>query len=89
VLARTTRTAAGNRASGDRRARSASTYHSSGVRIAACSTRCGMRVASRRDMDSWKQRTARAGRVRPMLLLWALGIPLPIILIVVLMRGCA
>lgn len=40
-------------------------------------------------MDSWKQLTARDGRVRPMLLLWALGIPLPIILIILLMRGCA
>ena len=30
----------------------------------------------------------RSGRVKPMILLWALGIPLPIILIVFLLRGC-
>jgi hypothetical protein len=30
----------------------------------------------------------RSGKVRPMVLLWALGIPLPIVLIIALMRGC-
>lgn len=30
----------------------------------------------------------RAGKVRPMILLWALGVPLPLILIIVLIRGC-
>jgi hypothetical protein len=29
-----------------------------------------------------------AGKVKTGLLLWALGVPLPIVLIVVLMRGC-
>ena len=32
--------------------------------------------------------TARSGKVRPAILLWALGVPLPIILIVALLRGC-
>lgn len=31
----------------------------------------------------------RSGRVRPMILLWALGVPLPIILIIMMVRGCA
>jgi hypothetical protein len=30
----------------------------------------------------------RSGKIRPMILLWALGIPLPIVLIIALMRGC-
>lgn len=30
----------------------------------------------------------RSGRVRPMILMWALGVPIPIILIIMLMRGC-
>jgi hypothetical protein len=29
-----------------------------------------------------------AGRVRPMILLWALGVPIPIILVILLIRGC-
>ncbi|MCR4292158.1 MAG: hypothetical protein NUV76_04685 [Candidatus Kuenenia sp.] len=29
------------------------------------------------------------GKVRWMILLWALGIPIPIILIIFLLRGCA
>ena len=33
-------------------------------------------------------RSRRSGRVKPMILLWALGIPLPIILIIFLLRGC-
>lgn len=28
------------------------------------------------------------GRIKPMVLLWALGIPLPIVLIIALVRGC-
>jgi hypothetical protein len=32
--------------------------------------------------------TGRAGKVRPMILLWALGVPIPIILIILLVRGC-
>lgn len=31
----------------------------------------------------------RSGRVKPALLLWALGVPLPIVLIVMAIRGCA
>lgn len=31
---------------------------------------------------------SRPGKVRPMILLWALGVPIPLILIIVLMRGC-
>lgn len=31
----------------------------------------------------------RAGRVKPMLLLWALGVPVPLILIILAIRGCA
>ncbi len=30
----------------------------------------------------------RAGRVKPALLLWALGVPIPIVLLVLLFRGC-
>ena len=29
-----------------------------------------------------------SGRVKPMILLWALGVPLPLILIIFLIRGC-
>jgi hypothetical protein len=32
--------------------------------------------------------STRSGRVRPAILLWALGIPLPIVLLVLLFRGC-
>ena len=35
-----------------------------------------------------KHRWLRAARVRPLVLLWALGISLPIILIIYLLRGC-
>lgn len=31
---------------------------------------------------------SRPGRIRPMILLWALGVPIPIILIIFLIRGC-
>jgi hypothetical protein len=31
----------------------------------------------------------RAGRVKPALLLWALGVPIPLILIILAIRGCA
>ena len=37
-------------------------------------------------MDQLKDR---AGRVRPMILLWALGVPIPLILIILAIRGCA
>jgi hypothetical protein len=30
----------------------------------------------------------RPGKVRPMILLWALGVPIPLILLIVLIRGC-
>jgi hypothetical protein len=30
-----------------------------------------------------------SGKVRPMLLLWALGIPIPIIFVIFLVKGCA
>jgi hypothetical protein len=33
-------------------------------------------------------RWTRAGKVRPAILLWALGVPIPIILVVLLIRGC-
>jgi len=29
-----------------------------------------------------------SGKVKPMILLWALGIPLPIILLLLLFKGC-
>jgi hypothetical protein len=35
------------------------------------------------------RRHARAGKVRPMILLWALGVPIPIILLILMFRGCA
>jgi len=35
-----------------------------------------------------RQRFSRAGKMRPMILLWALGIPIPIILVIFLVRGC-
>lgn len=35
-----------------------------------------------------RRRAARPGKIRPMILLWALGVPIPIILILLLMRGC-
>jgi len=35
------------------------------------------------------QRIRSAGKVRPMVLLWALGVPLPIVLIILLVRGCS
>ena len=33
-------------------------------------------------------RWARAGKVRPMILLWALGVPIPLVLLIVLLRSC-
>lgn len=35
------------------------------------------------------QRIRSAGKVRPMVLLWALGVPIPILLIIFLARGCS
>lgn len=37
---------------------------------------------------SGRSRWYPAGKMRPMVLLWALGIPLPIVLIIFLIRGC-
>lgn len=34
------------------------------------------------------QLATRSGKVKPMILLWALGVPIPIILIILLVRGC-
>jgi hypothetical protein len=34
-------------------------------------------------------REPEAGKVRPALLLWALGLPIPLVLLFVLLRGCA
>lgn len=30
----------------------------------------------------------RSGKVRPMILLWALGVPIPLILLLLLLRSC-
>jgi hypothetical protein len=35
-----------------------------------------------------QNRWLRSGRIRPIILLWALGVPIPIILLVLLIRGC-
>ncbi len=35
------------------------------------------------------RRVRSAGKVRPMVLLWALGVPIPILLIIFLARGCS
>lgn len=37
----------------------------------------------------WRRRNRAAGKVRPLILLWALGVPLPIIGIIFLVRGCS
>lgn len=34
------------------------------------------------------QKWSRSGKVRPGILLWALGVPIPLILLVLLIRGC-
>lgn len=31
---------------------------------------------------------SRAGKVRPVILLWALGVPIPILVLILLIRGC-
>lgn len=31
---------------------------------------------------------SRSGKVKPGLLLWALGVPIPLVLLVLLIRGC-
>jgi len=33
-------------------------------------------------------KSSESGKVKPMILLWALGIPIPIILLLLLFRGC-
>ena len=35
------------------------------------------------------RRARSAGKMRPMVLLWALGVPLPIVLIIFMVRGCS
>lgn len=35
------------------------------------------------------RRTRSAGKMRPIVLLWALGVPLPIVLIILMVRGCS
>jgi hypothetical protein len=44
--------------------------------------------ASNSALGASSSMRANAGKVRPALLLWALGVPLPLVLIVVLLRGC-
>lgn len=39
-------------------------------------------------MKHFIQSRARAGKVRMGILLWALGVPIPIILLIALFRGC-
>jgi len=39
-------------------------------------------------MKHFIQSHARAGKVRSSILLWALGVPIPIILLIALFRGC-
>jgi len=41
-------------------------------------------LASREVRNLWDQ----AGKIKPMVLLWAIGIPLPIVIIIALVRGC-
>ncbi len=40
------------------------------------------------DQGAGRRGQSRPGKVRPMILLWALGVPIPIIVILLLMRGC-
>ncbi|MFO0745430.1 MAG: hypothetical protein U1F43_07125 [Myxococcota bacterium] len=35
-----------------------------------------------------KRSSSQSGKVKPMVLLWALGVPIPIVLIIMLVRGC-
>jgi hypothetical protein len=37
-----------------------------------------------RSVQLW----SRPGKIRPAILLWALGVPIPLILLVFLLRGC-
>lgn len=38
--------------------------------------------------DAFRALSGEAGKIKPMVLLWAIGIPLPIVLIIALVRGC-
>ncbi|MBC7771032.1 MAG: hypothetical protein H7210_00920 [Pyrinomonadaceae bacterium] len=49
-------------------------------------TRATVRIETRSVAE--RQRWSRSGKMRPMILLWALGIPIPIILVIFLVRGC-
>lgn len=35
-----------------------------------------------------EQPTKESGKVRPAVLLWALGVPIPIVILILLFRGC-
>jgi hypothetical protein len=35
-----------------------------------------------------KQHKSETGKVKPVILMWALGIPIPIIILILLFRGC-
>jgi hypothetical protein len=35
-----------------------------------------------------KRENPESGKVRPAILLWALGVPIPIVILVLLFRGC-
>ncbi len=37
----------------------------------------------------WSLNWARPGKMRPAILLWAIGVPIPLVLLFVLIRGCA
>lgn len=44
-------------------------------------------------LSPWRNRVRRraahhAGKIRPAILLWALGVPIPLVLLFVLIRGC-
>ena len=40
-------------------------------------------------MDRQPEKNAQSGKIRPLLLLFALGVPVPILLIIFLLRGCS
>lgn len=42
----------------------------------------------RRNRKSYARLKSEAGKVKPMVLLWALGIPLPIVAIIFLAKSC-
>ena len=46
-------------------------------------------ISEETPMSRETTKQARGGRVNWTVLLWAIGVPLPIVLIVALMRGCS